>query len=343
MIWLTWRQIRTQFIAVYALLAAAVVTLAITGNQLRDLAKSKTSIYDLISSTDRTIFNAGILVMTVVPAIIGIFWGAPLVARELEAGTHRLVWNQSVTRTRWLAIKLGISTVAVAVAIGILTFAVSWWAHPLDGAVGSGHGSMPSRMTPTAFAMRGVVPVGYAVFALVLGTVIGIVLRRSVPAMAVTLALYVVVQIAVPLYARPHLVPPASQQIVISDKTLDSITSKDGNAFTITAHTGSHKDWILSNETVDAHGKATALPSWFEDCLPRDPHGDAPTNLQVNPGPGTLDKCFTRLEKAGYRQHVTYQPDSHFWPLQWTETAMYVGISALLAGFGFWWTRRKLS
>ena len=50
----------------------------------------------------------GILLLLVVPAIIGIFWGAPLVARELETGTYRLAWTQSVTRTRWLAVKLAV-------------------------------------------------------------------------------------------------------------------------------------------------------------------------------------------------------------------------------------------
>jgi len=48
------------------------------------------------------------LVVLVVPALIGVFWGAPLIARELETGTFRLAWTQSVTRTRWLAVKLGV-------------------------------------------------------------------------------------------------------------------------------------------------------------------------------------------------------------------------------------------
>ena len=55
--------------------------------------------------------------MLAVPALLGIFWGAPLVARELETGTYRLAWTQSVTRTRWLAVKValvGLASVAVA-------------------------------------------------------------------------------------------------------------------------------------------------------------------------------------------------------------------------------------
>ncbi|MFD1049633.1 ABC transporter permease subunit, partial [Kibdelosporangium lantanae] len=73
---------------------------------LAQLPNNVTQIYTVIS-----------LVMTVLPGVIGVFWGAPMVARELEAGTHRLVWNQTVTRTRWLATKLVLGgLVAMAVA-----------------------------------------------------------------------------------------------------------------------------------------------------------------------------------------------------------------------------------
>ncbi|MEU4324856.1 hypothetical protein [Nonomuraea dietziae] len=41
------------------------------------------------------------------PAMIGAFWGAPLLAREFEHGTDQLTWTQSVTRRRWLIAKVG--------------------------------------------------------------------------------------------------------------------------------------------------------------------------------------------------------------------------------------------
>ena len=41
--------------------------------------------------------------------------------------------------------------------------------------------------------------------------------------MALTLAIYVFVQIAVPLWVRPHLVPPTTTTMVISRATLDGI------------------------------------------------------------------------------------------------------------------------
>jgi ABC-2 family transporter protein len=343
-IWLTWRQFRLQLVAVCALVAAACVWLAVTGPHLARLARDNTNVYDLLTSNDRLLFNGGIAVLAVAPALIGIFWGAPLVARELETGTYRLVWNQSVTRGRWLATKLGLSVLVTAAAVGILTLAVTWWAHPLDGVQSSQRGSLASRMTPISFAMRGVVPVAYVVFAVVLGTFVGLVLRRSVAAMALTLAIYVLVQVAVPMWVRPHLVPPTTTTVVISEDTIDGIMSSDSGPFEITTHTTSSRDWILSNQTVDADGHAAALPAWFADCLPPPPGaGAGGGTTRVQAGPGTLDDCLSRLTDEGYRQQVVYQPVSHFWRLQWAETALYLVVSGLLAGLSFWWVRRRLS
>ena len=121
MIWLTWRQFRTQGWFGLGTLVAVAATLAITAPAVtgayRDsgLAACRAGCGDLSDAflhqarTGLTgnLYWAGLAVMYVVPALIGVFWGAPLIAREFEAGTHRLVWNQSVTRTRWLALKIG--------------------------------------------------------------------------------------------------------------------------------------------------------------------------------------------------------------------------------------------
>jgi ABC-type transport system involved in multi-copper enzyme maturation permease subunit len=342
MIWLTWRQFRVQAAAVYAAVAAAAIVLAITGPRLADLARIDANVYDRLTNTDRNLFFAGIVVLGVAPALIGAFWGAPLVARELEAGTHRLAWNQSVTRTRWLATKLCITTLATAAAVGALSLAVSWWSEPIDGALSSTHGGLPSRLTPVAFAMRGIAPVGYAVFALVLGVAIGIVLRRPLPAMALTLAIFTFVQIAMPLWVRSHLISPVQETVTITRARLDGIQSHGpGQPFRLTV-SGRPGAWLLSNETVDATGAVTALPAWMGDCLPGPP---APTatlsRAPVEASP--LETCFARLTSEGYRQRLVYQPADRFWPLQWAETALFLALSGLLTWFSFWWTRHRLS
>jgi len=39
------------------------------------------------------------ILLLAAPALIGMFWGAPLIAREFETGTFRLAWTQDVTPT----------------------------------------------------------------------------------------------------------------------------------------------------------------------------------------------------------------------------------------------------
>jgi ABC-type transport system involved in multi-copper enzyme maturation permease subunit len=132
--------------------------------------------------------------MFVVPPLIGIFWGAPLIARELEAGTHRLVCNQSVTRTRWLATKLAVVGGAAAATVGLLSWAVTAWAHHIDHA-------KDDRITPLVYGARGIVPIGYAVFAVTLDLTLGMLIRRTVPAMAATLAVYVAAVLSMPWWS----------------------------------------------------------------------------------------------------------------------------------------------
>jgi len=262
-----------------------------------------------------------------------------MVARELEAGTHRLVWIQSITRTRWLATKLTVTTLLAALAVGALTLAVTWWSDPLDGSVSQARGGLPDLLTPVSFAMRGVAPVAYAVFAVVLGVTLGAVLRRSLPAMAVTLALYVAVQLAVPMWVRPHLVAPTTTTIAISARTLDGVSADErGAPADLTVHTAQRGDWVLTNETLGADGRPAALPAWLADCF-----AAAPDRFEGPVEASPLNPCLDRLTAEGYTQRVVYQPADHFWPLQWAETALYLAASGLLAGFCVWWTRNRLS
>src|SRR5205085_137553 len=107
--------------------------------------------------------------------------------------------------------KLGLAALATMAATGLLSVTVSWWARPVDKAIAAGHGSeyfsMP-RIAPLIFGARGIVPMGYVAFALALGVALGLVLRRSVAALALTLAAVVALQIAMPLFVREHLATP---------------------------------------------------------------------------------------------------------------------------------------
>ena len=69
--------------------------------------------------------NLGLTVA--MPALLGLVLGAPLVAREIEQGTNRLAWTQSITRTRWLLVKLGVGALACCVVVGATTPLLEWW------------------------------------------------------------------------------------------------------------------------------------------------------------------------------------------------------------------------
>ncbi|MEZ5410022.1 MAG: ABC transporter permease subunit [Acidimicrobiales bacterium] len=342
MIWLTWRQNRAQLVTAGAAVAVVAVAAGWTGRRLADLVTTTDTGYDLLTPADIALFFAGVVMLAVVPGLVGAFWGAPMVAHEMETGTYRLVWNQSVTRTRWLATRLGLTALAAAAVTGLLSLAVTWWAGPIDGVVGARTGSLPTRLTPVTFAMRGVVPVAYTLFALVLGVVIGAVVRRTVPAMAITLGLFLAVQIAVPLWVRPHLATPADLTVTMDISTFDGLSRSglDG-PITLTAQPSDRGDWVLSNTTVDAAGAAVELPPWFAECVA--PPGGPPRERAAAEGKGPLASCLARLGAEGYRQRLVYQPANRFWTLQWRESALFVLAAGGLAAVGLWWVRVRLS
>jgi hypothetical protein len=267
----------------------------------------------------------------VLPALIGLFWGAPLITRELEAGTHRLVWNQSITRTCWLAVKLGLVGLAAITAAGLGSLAVDWWSSPIDKTAAN---DFP-RMSPLLFDARGIVPIGYAAFALALGVTVGMLVRRTLPAMAFTLAVFVAVQLAMPLLVRPHLIPPTRSTIEITASNLENFQMGPDRRIQVSAKPPDTGAWLLSSHTVDASGHAV-------DRIPPSP-SLSPTSGPCAPSQQGLSACLAEITRLGYRQQVTYQPSSRFWPLQWYETAIYTAPALGLAGFCFWRLRHRLS
>jgi ABC-type transport system involved in multi-copper enzyme maturation permease subunit len=338
MIWFTWRQFRTPAWIAGGGLAVIAVLLAITGHNLADLwagsgaatchadcsSAFKTFADEVGSSINDIVYNAGLMVMYAVPALVGIFWGAPLIARELETGTHRLAWNQSVTRTRWLATKLATIGTASAATAGLLSWAVTAWAHHIDYA-------KDNHITPLVYGARGIVPIGYALFAFALGVTLGMLIRRTVPAMAATLVIYVTAVVSMPLSIRARLLPVshATSALDISKiENFEIIGHGSGNA-TMKVVSGVIPDgaWVLTNNTITPTGQIFTGPPNPQFC------GE-------DQGPRA---CMQWVGSLGLRQYVTYQPASHFWSLQWTETGVFVAVAVLLAGFCFWWTRRRLS
>ena len=145
----------------------------------------------------------------VIPLLIGQFWGAPLLAREIEEGTHKLVWTQSVTRRRWLASNTSALLGAAMAVGGVLAVAVTWWSRTFD---------LSQQDRFTKFDIQGFVPIAYAICGAALGLAAGIVIRRTLPALAATLAIMVGLRIVVASYLRPHYHAPLQDPVHDSDK-----------------------------------------------------------------------------------------------------------------------------
>jgi hypothetical protein len=341
MIWLTWRQFRIPGAVTFGGLAALAIILALTGPGVaHDYAFGIATCTNTSAGCDNFIRNflndhqgaflGAAVVVLVLPVLIGLFWGATLVSRELEAGTHRLVWNQSITRTRWLAVKLAIPGLAALAAGGLGSLAVTWWSSTLDQA---GTDQFP-RLSSFVFDARGVVPIAYSAFAFVLGVAIGMLVRRGFPAMAITLVAFVAVQLVMGMLVRPHLLPPTRATVEFSQSILDGLgRNPDTGAIHFLAKAPDPGGWLLSSQTLDSSGKVVdniTVPAGA--CVPKG-----------TPGPGTMSDCLSQISRLGYSEQLTYHAPTRFWPFQWMESAIYLGLALLLAGFCFWWLRRRLA
>ena len=332
MIWFTWRQFRSQTVIAAAALAAFGVLLLVTAriitNLYADVAACHSDCASVVtvflarfrSSAAFPAYLAALGAVYLLPALLGIFWGAPLIARELETGTHRLAWNQSVTRTRWLAVKLAAGCAIAATSTGLLSWAVTVWSQRVDSA-------SHDRMLPLLFGARGIVPVAYAVFAFVLGVTTGMLLRRVVPAMAATLAIYVGAVVAMPLWVRAHLVPAAHETIALDAAEHPGDLHQPRQRHDRRRRRGDRRR--LDRRQPHDHERRNHLHR------SRRPH-------ELRPERAAWTSAASWLGSLGLRQDLLYHPGSHFWPLQWAEAGIFIGLAALLAAFCFWWIRHRI-
>jgi hypothetical protein len=360
MTWLAWRQFRTSAIAGALALIAILVVLAVTGSQIHH-------VYDTVvapcaahhggawsqacGSVTSHFFALGHLrhvnsaLVFAVPILAGIFWGAPMVARELESGTYRLAWTQSVTRTRWILTRLALVAVVTVVLVGILSAAVTWWNSPLDHVDYGQFGNFDSR---------DVAPIAYALFAIALGVLLGAVLRRTIVAMVATIVGFLGVRYVMATYVRPYLFTPLRSSL-----PFHLVLTATGDSAGITAP--NPKDWVISNQITTGAGRivgqggqigplgnvgmtdlkanGTAVFSGVGRCPNRIPVSKGPHWHPVPATQAALQRC---VDSFHLRQLVTYQPPSRYWPLQWSEAAIFVAIAAALTAACVWLVRQRL-
>ncbi|MGW3995156.1 ABC transporter permease [Amycolatopsis sp. NPDC004772] len=226
MIWLVWRQHRKQALFTLAALAALGALMVPTGLAMHakydnlglGACRAALGSASLITQTEAVsrceslghqfqqefggmVFIAVLFV--VLPVLVGVFFGAPLVAREVEQGTHRLVWTQGVTRLQWALAKFGlVGAMTTVLSVGY-ALGVSWWFRPLVSA-------STGRLNYLSFDVQGIVPIAYTLFALALGVFAGTQWRKVLPAMGIALVGFAAVRVAIEVLARPRYLPAPS-------------------------------------------------------------------------------------------------------------------------------------
>ena len=287
----------------------------------------------------RTAFNArdAVLKLAVqaiplgLPAVLGMFWGAPLVARELEAGTFRLAWTQSRSRLNWLGAKLAVVGLAALAVQGLVSLMMTWWWSPV-GRVN------PNRFSPALFGAFGIAPIGYAAFALALGVAMGAVIRRTLPAMAATLAVFAGVRLAVTYWVRPYYAAAVHAVLPISANSDIGVGLPARGQINLTFFPPDMPNaLVLSSQVTNAAGQQPGGAVLSQQC---------PQLLRAQLGQGSLQaavsSCATKLS-ATFHQTLVYQPASRYWPFQWAELGLFAALALALAAFSAWWLRRRLA
>jgi hypothetical protein len=208
MIWLSWQQHRITALIGGLVVVLLVPFLIVTGLAVSQAAQVAAACPPATAGPCLAEFyqfvqaSPVLTVLSSLPLLVGVFIGAPLVARELEQDTYLLAWTQGVPRRRWLLWKLGVVFGLTGLGFAAVAGMMVWWSAPVEATLGP---------WPT-FEVGGLVPFAYALFALALGIAAGTLLRHTVAAMGVVAAIFVGLRLTV-AQLRPYFLPPLTAQM----------------------------------------------------------------------------------------------------------------------------------
>jgi len=150
-------------------------------------------------------FNGGITapldgVVFAIPGMLGAVVGAPLLGRELETGTWRLAWSQTVPRTRWLVTKLALVVGGLVVFGTAITLMLTWFHQPMD--------RVSTRLLPPGFDFEGPALTCSLLCSFGLAVLAGLLLRNTIAAVVAAYFAWEVPTVAVLLLNGPIRFPP---------------------------------------------------------------------------------------------------------------------------------------
>lgn len=314
MIWFTWRQHRGEAIGLAAVLTVLGVLALSTGlpmysayqrdgvaacQQANQTTEACTQIIDSFRDQFAGLPMQAAGQLHLLPLIVAVLVGAPLLAREYEQGTWQLAWTQAVPRTRWVVTKLVLVLTAVAAAAVALSAVLGWWLRPL----------VASAFSVERFNYAAPVLTGYFLLAVAVGILAGAVIRRAIPAMAATLAVFLPIRLLVEFWLRPrYMTPLTAVDPVPGSRTLTQQVTDGGN-------------WVLDSYLIGPSGIRLTDADEFRLL-----------------GGGIVDQAT--LAQHGLREAVIFHPASRFWEFQLIETAIFGGLALMLVLLAIWRVRR---
>ena len=322
MIWLTWRQQRFEAALAAAVIALGIGVLVLTRQAiiadfnalgipdcLRGIGDNNTcsNAYQAFKdnfASQQTLLGA----LTYLPVLVGVVLAAS-VAVEMEQGTYRLAWAQSITRERWMLTRIGLPLLFGVATTGLIAAITSWWMQPANQVQGA--------LRPGAFDVQGLLPPAYTVLAFAITVAAGVVLRRTVPAVGLGLVAGIGGHLAIQGWLRANLVVPLSAVWMSGPAPYGP------------------RDWVVQGGAgatsyvyVDSAGRQLSYEQVQAIC------GQV-TDAQSK---GAWSSC---LQAHHFGELVKWQPPDRFWDLQLIESALVVGFALALLLLTAWWLRSR--
>ncbi|WP_241518699.1 ABC transporter permease subunit [Streptomyces sp. CB03238] len=301
--WLVVRQHRRALWTVLGLVVAAGAMMVASRVWADSAAEALRAVDCTVSSTERRCFQPArdytdsvwsarhlieyaALGMMALPAVVGAFVAGPMIARELETGTYKLAWTQSPSPARWLAAKLTVPMGVVIAGTALLTLLFSW-----SWSTGPAHDFPTYWYEPTMYASIGVIPTVCAVMGLALGTLVGLLVRRTVLAMSATVLLTGGVLLLLS-QMRVHLWPI---------RTTTGLGEPPAVKISRT--------WRVEEGMLTPSGERIGPDFCFV-------------------GPSSQPPAPCAAERKDVTYFLDYHPASHFWPIQLVEAGIVLAFTA---------------
>ena len=234
---------------------------------------------------------------------VGLFAGVPWVAREFESGAFRYTWTQNVTPWRWLFGTFGTLVLLAEAAAALCSLAAHWWYQ-----VAQWTGGIHDAWSIESFELTPLSILCWTLLAMGLALLLGVTVRRVLPAMLAFLAVWGGCMVFAQLWLRSHLF------------AVGEVARRTSFASTI------------------------ALPwnSYFGDTWFARSDGrrvDAFTVMQAMYAKGSVN-ADRWLAQHHYSYWISYQPPDRLIWFQLARNGMLVVIAALAVLAAVWWLRR---